>query len=74
MKTNTPAPKRPGLMQIAVDVVSRSDVASRAVQIWKSNPAVRKSFASVADLYDALAEMEEHQAIRLPGKNQEGKK
>jgi len=59
VKTNTPAPRRPGLMQIAVDVVSRSDVALRAVQMWKSYPAVRQAHGSVANLYDRLMEQEE---------------
>ncbi len=39
MKTNTPTPRRPGLMEISVDVVSRSDLALRAVKDWKSGDA-----------------------------------
>jgi hypothetical protein len=73
MKTNTPAPRRPGLMQIAVDVVSRSDVASRAVQMWKANPAVRRAHGSVANLYDTLMKQEERRAAHLSGEKKEAK-
>ena len=58
-KTDIAAQRRPGLMQIACDVVTRSDIAYRAVLMWKQNPEVRRAHASVADLYDRLVEQEE---------------
>jgi hypothetical protein len=73
VKTNTPAPRRPGLMQIACDCVVRSDVAMRAVQMWKANPAVRRAHGSVANLYDVLAEQEERRAAHLSGEKKEAK-
>lgn len=71
--TNTPAPKRPGLMQIACDCVVRSDIALAAVTMWKSSPAVRQAHGSVSNLYNELAEQAERRAKRIGEKKEEGK-
>lgn len=73
MKTNPPAPRRPGLMQIACDCVVRSDVALRAVQMWMANPAVRKAHGCVSNLYDVLVKQEERRAAHLSGEKKEAK-
>ena len=60
--------RRPGLMQIAVDVVVRSDVAMEAIRLWKSSDEIRRRFGSVADLYDHLVEKKKEEEAREKAK------
>lgn len=75
LKKTLITPRRPGLMEISRDAVSRTPegqealIALKAIRDWKASEAIRAAHGSLSDYHDILAELHGAGKIKMKGED-----